>query len=254
METVKDLEGNIRNLIGLQVCDNKIRHIQDSKKEGPREIDRLKRDLEAVENQILQELSRLEELRRERRETEQNIEEIENRIDKSNIKLSSIKSNKEYRAVLKEIDDLKREKSILEESLIEKMEQVEALEKDSSSSQAMKTELGDKFEADRERVLKELEALNQDLERLEEERMRFHRTIDEELLIKYQSLVKHKQGIAVSPVIKGVCQTCHMGIPPQKFNELIRGDTLMVCPNCGRIIYWGEDERYVEAPQMGDSA
>jgi len=53
-----------------------------------------------------------------------------------------------------------------------------------------------------------------------------------------------KGGIAISPVIKGVCQMCHLGIPPQKFNELIKGETLMTCPNCMRIIYWGEDERY----------
>jgi predicted nucleic acid-binding Zn-ribbon protein len=40
-----------------------------------------------------------------------------------------------------------------------------------------------------------------------------------------------------------------MAIPPQKFNELIRGDKLMNCPNCARIMYWAEDERYQDNPE-----
>jgi hypothetical protein len=44
--------------------------------------------------------------------------------------------------------------------------------------------------------------------------------------------------------MKGVCQCCHLAIPPQKFNELIKGEKMMSCPHCMRIIYWGDDERY----------
>ena len=52
-------------------------------------------------------------------------------------------------------------------------------------------------------------------------------------------------GQAISSVIQGVCQICHMGIPPQKFNELMRGEALMTCPNCNRMIYWGGDEYFM---------
>ena len=48
----------------------------------------------------------------------------------------------------------------------------------------------------------------------------------------------------MSAVVGGVCQTCHMGIPPQRFNELRRGDALMSCSNCKRIIYWADDAHY----------
>jgi predicted nucleic acid-binding Zn-ribbon protein len=44
-----------------------------------------------------------------------------------------------------------------------------------------------------------------------------------------------------------------MGIPPQAFNELIRGDKLLTCTNCSRIIYWGDDERFSEVLEKGSA-
>jgi uncharacterized protein len=50
----------------------------------------------------------------------------------------------------------------------------------------------------------------------------------------------------VGSVIGGVCQLCHINLPPQAFNEIKRGNSLMSCPNCHRIVYWGEDEYYIK--------
>jgi len=41
-------------------------------------------------------------------------------------------------------------------------------------------------------------------------------------------------------VIDAICQGCHLGIPPQQYNNLIKGDSPESCPNCNRIIYWEE--------------
>jgi predicted nucleic acid-binding Zn-ribbon protein len=114
-----------------------------------------------------------------------------------------------------------------------------------AESRARLEELIGKFEKERIAVLKQMEALDSDIEVLEKERVRFCQAIDVELLKRYNFLKERKGGLAVSPVIKGVCQTCHLGIPPQKFNELIRCQELLKCPNCHRMIYWGEDERFL---------
>jgi predicted nucleic acid-binding Zn-ribbon protein len=100
------------------------------------------------------------------------------------------------------------------------------------------------FEMDRNAITRSLKALDQELHALQHERLGVSQVVDMGLLKRYDTLRKRKGGIAVSPVVQGVCQTCHLRIPPQEFNELIRGDALMTCPNCTRIIYWGDDERY----------
>jgi predicted nucleic acid-binding Zn-ribbon protein len=47
-----------------------------------------------------------------------------------------------------------------------------------------------------------------------------------------------RRGLAMVPVKNGTCQGCNMNIPPQLFNTLQRGNSIEVCGNCNRIIYW----------------
>lgn len=238
------MKEKMRLLIALQDFDTRMGHILAKKEEGPKKIQRLEQRLTDLETQLAEEKGQIETFTCDRRETEQRIEEIENKLKKANIKLSSIKSNKEYHAALKEIDELKKAKFVLEESAIDVMERLEALEARCAVNSEEAKELRRQFEMDRDAVTLSLKALDQDLHTLEQERLGVSQVVDMGLLKRYDTLRERKGGIAVSQVIQGVCQTCHLRIPPQEFNELIRGDKLMTCPNCTRIIYWGDDERY----------
>jgi predicted nucleic acid-binding Zn-ribbon protein len=241
---MKELETKIRLLIGLQDCDTRVKHVREKRDNGPVRIQKLEESLNIIADQLAEESKQLETYEQERRQVEREIEDIETNMDKSNIKLSNIKSNKEYRAALKEIDDLKAEKSQLEDKILEIMEKTEEMKERYATGKAEWEARKQAVEKDREGILKEMKALDRDLKSLEGERARFCEAIDGELLKRYDFLKKHKGEFAISPVIKGVCQTCHMGIPPQAFNELIRGDELMSCPHCMRIIYWGENEHF----------
>jgi len=238
------LEPGIKLLVELQGCDTRISNIQNKKQEGPTKIQRLEEDFLIFKERLDQELNQIEEFKVKRRQAEQGIDDLETKIDKTNIKLSNIKSNKEYQAALKEIEDLKRNKTVLEDEVIEIMEETQAVKDKSSITKEEKEKFEKKFKKDRNKILKELKALDKEFKGLEEERSLFCRDIDGDLLNRYDSIREHKDGVAVSSVIKGVCQACNLGIPPQKFNELIRGDGMMTCPNCMRIIYWGEDEYF----------
>ena len=79
---------------------------------------------------------------------------------------------------------------------------------------------------DQKEVKEELKTLDRELEGFENQRKGLRKEIDANLLKQYDNIGGHKEGIAVSSVVKGVCQACHLGIPPQKFNELMRGDEL----------------------------
>ncbi|MBW1850888.1 MAG: hypothetical protein JRJ15_05545 [Deltaproteobacteria bacterium] len=237
------MEAIIRKLINLQNCDLRLKDIKREKAVGPAKIKAFEDDLKRIEDQVNDELGEVDSMKRERRQIEQDIEDIENRIEKSKVKLANIKSNKEYTAALKEIDDLEREKTLSEDKVIEIMEVVEVQEKKCIAGRAKRDDYSKKFEEQQKEVQQELKALEQDLSAYETERVRIRKVFDEDLLRKYDSICEHKEGIGISAVIKGVCQSCHLGIPPQKFNELMRGDKMMNCPHCSRIIYWGEDER-----------
>lgn len=231
-------------LIQLQECDKRIARILLVKGQAPRRIQKLEDELRAMEDQFKADEDQLEALKKDRRQLEREIQELDGKIEKSSAKLTQIKSNKEYTAALKEIDDLKTIKFQTEERALQMMETAEGLEqKCKGQKEAFKT-LNTQCEKDKETVKKELLELDKDLEGLEKERSQLCRDFDQSLLKKYLFLKERKGGLAVSSVVTGVCQTCHMGIPPQKFNELIRGNDLMTCPHCNRIIYWGEDQDF----------
>ena len=238
------MERTMKSLISLQDCDSRIMALRKRKADGPARINTLEEKLSSMDAHLQEEQAALQARKHERRQVEQDIDHRDAQVVKSNEKLSVIKSNKEYRAALKEIADLNREKALLEDRAIELMEGVEKLERRCASATADLERFKEEVDGTRAEIVEELAQLDTQLEGLEAERVRYSDVLDRDLLSQYERLRAHKNGCAVSAVIKGVCQACHLGIPPQKFNELIRGDVLMNCPHCMRIMFWGEDERY----------
>lgn len=237
-------------LIQLQDCDNRIKAIRKRKEEGPRKIKKAEDDLKHAESVIEEERSRLDALKKERQKIEQEVKELDGKIEKSNLKLSQIKSNKEYTAGLKEIDDLKKSKFITEDRIIAMMEKIDEMEQGTVQLNIKLKELRADMETTRQQILGEIEKLDKELAALEEKRQGLIKDMDADLLKKYVFLYERRNGLAVSSVVTGVCQTCHLGIPPQKFNELIRGNALMTCPHCHRIMYWGDDEDFQKVKAM----
>lgn len=245
------MKENMRLLIAIQECDMHIMDIQAKQMAGPKRIEQLKQDLEALQHTLNDAQQRLKACEQETRNTEQEVEDLEERLKKANVKLSNVNSNKEYRAALKEIDDLKREKALLEDRIIEHMEEMETLKVECAGGERGVEEGTRQFEENRSALLREQATLKDWLATYQAQRAQFSKEVDVQLLKRYNSLKEKKGGVAVTPVIKGICQACHLGIPPQQFNELIRGDAFMRCPNCYRIIYWGEDEQLQNSGDAG---
>ena len=70
-----------------------------------------------------------------------------------------------------------------------------------------------------------------------------HVPIEEKTVADFEKILKVNltgafiMSKAIVPVINGVCQGCFMSIPPQQFNDILRGDKLLNCPTCQRILY-----------------
>ena len=235
------MKDKIKDLILLQDCDNKIKEINIKKKEAPLKLQYLKKALDEMELMLKGKKDRLESIKKDRRAIEQGVQDMESMMEKSRIKLANIKSNKEYTAVLKEIEDQEKEKSLNEDNLLQLMDEIEILDKNCIEGASELAGLKDQYDRTRELVEKEIKELDERVKALEQKRIRFYDSIDKELLKRYLLLQGRKGGIAIGSVIGGVCQSCHMGIPPQQFNELIKCDSLPTCPNCNRMVYWGED-------------
>ena len=240
------MKEKLNQLIHLQDCDSRIQEILERKNKGPLQIERLEKDLTSRKQEFDEDQTQLNSLKKERKDKEEEVQDIDLSLKKSQSKLTDIKNNKGYQAALKEIENLKKQQNRIEDDILILMENIEEMETKCSHNEQAKKELQTKFEQTKEGLLQELELLDQEYNKIKEEKSSFSNLIEKDLLNRYSYLRDRMGGRAVGPVINGICQACHMGIPPQKFNELRRGNTLLFCPNCRRIIYWAEDEYYKE--------
>lgn len=238
------MKDKIKVLIELQDCDNRIQSILKRRKASPLRVKALAEELEAISRGFQEDEEILASLKKDRRGLEGAVEDLENALKKGNDKLSGIKSNKEYTAALKEIDELGKKKTGVEDELIKHMEEFELVSNRVNENKARMDDLNRKFEEDKKVVQAELQELDSELEVLRSEREGITSRADAEILGRYR-LIRERLGTsAVSPVVDGVCQSCNMGIPPQMFNELMKCRELASCPHCNRIIYWGDDAQF----------
>ncbi|MEA2101310.1 MAG: C4-type zinc ribbon domain-containing protein [Thermodesulfobacteriota bacterium] len=188
------------------------------------------RNLEAINEEI-------EELNDRRVPLEAELKEDQALLDAADTRLKQIKTNKEYLALQREVDLSKKRKAVIEEQLIGIMDKIE-------TRQADQERIKESFEEDRgilddkknefETRQKELKARGKGFDKAA---AKIRKTVDPALLRRYDRIRRNKKGLAVVACEDGVCQGCHMHIPPQLYNELVRGDRLISCPVCQRILY-----------------
>jgi len=228
----------------IQSIDIRFDEIKREKDESPKEIERLQENLDFLSNALEQGLSTIEELKKVRRTVERELEEVENKFQKSKSRLNDVKSNKEYQAVLKEIEELKELVFEKEEVVIKCMEDIEIQEEECAGNNGTRRESQKEYKNEQEEFSQRMKDLDKEVQSLNGKMAKLCQNVDKNLLERYNRLRKNLRGMVVTQVINTICQGCNLGIPPQQYNELIKGGSIRSCPNCNRIIYWG-DEREV---------
>jgi len=94
------------------------------------------------------------------------------------------------------------------------------------------------YEQQKKEMENELNSLDAEAGKWNKKREEFRGAIPADVLAKYDKIRGRSRGIAVISVWKGICNGCHMNLPPQLYNELQKSAELMICPNCNRIIYF----------------
>ena len=231
----------IQVLVNLQNVEAEIRRIQALLAETPAKLAAIDDEMNAFEATLAEEDGQLQAVQKAYRNQEREAQSVLDQIKKSNARLSTVKTNKEYQSILKEIDDLKRKNSLIEDEMLACLEQIEAA--DAAVSQK-KAQVKDKRQAaDRKKgeIERENQKLTDDLAHLEQAGRDAAQRVDADLLDRYRRVQEQVKQAAVAPVVDAVCQGCHLNIPRQLFNELHRFDELTFCPHCRRIIFCQEE-------------
>jgi predicted nucleic acid-binding Zn-ribbon protein len=236
------LRAEIEPLIRLQDIDLQIRTLLEEKAQCPERLRALQEIFANKEKELEELRERVMDITRRRKEIEGEVELETVRLGKSQQKLSAVKTNREYQALLKEIDEIKKANKAREDEVITTMEEADAI----GTNVTAKTEELDRtrkeVEAEEKHLARLESELNIKIEALTKDREAVAREVPKELLTRYNFLREKRAGVALAAVIDSVCSGCHMNIPPQLYNELLRDERTHCCPMCQRLIYADDSE------------
>ncbi len=163
------------------------------------------------------------------------------RIKDRQNKMMQVQTSREHQALLKEIEESKR---VIKES----REQLLVIATEIKETENKAAEMDNLLVGEQILLSEETEAVKKKIKKITSKRKavitkrnKLSRELNGSLLKRYDKLIKKRNGLAVAKAVDGVCQGCYMSVPPQQFNEILKGDKLHYCPTCQRIIYFEEE-------------
>jgi hypothetical protein len=193
----------------------------------------------------------LEELGKAHKEKEEKFKRGVEGLKKIKERLSEVKTNKEYQAMLKEMEATESKNSSIEDEILVIMDKLDQSRKGFAARDKELEAYRRKYESKKQEIEGELTAVDAEIAANLEKQSLLREQIDPALLKKYEAIKPRSSGLAVTVVWKEVCMGCHMNIPPQLYIELQKDVDIRYCPQCNRIIYW-EDQTRID-PHPGNT-
>jgi len=182
-------------------------------------------------------LKGLERAQRERRTLEASVDDKTQLLGKYRAQLDSVKTNKEYQSLQREIAVTKEDVSRAEDKLLELLDDIEKAQLVSDGNRRQLEQL----EAGVAEVNREAEARLRDAEvqlvEVDEKRKRLIPGLSPSVRAEYTRLFERYGGNAFAAAAEGVCQGCYVNVPAQVVAELRGGGRLYRCESCGRFIF-----------------
>jgi predicted nucleic acid-binding Zn-ribbon protein len=230
----------IEALLQLQRYDAQLMEIQRKRADVPRRREALKAALDQAKTAHDHAKKELERVRLDRRAQEKEIEVIQAEGIKLERQLLDVKTNKEYQAMLTEIQGLKAKRSDRETVILEYFEREEALVAQVKQAEQRISEEERKLKQGETDLEKEGATLDQSIHSVQVDRDQVRPKIGKVILARYDRLAGSRDGVAVSEVKKSACGACFKSLTPQAVQEARRMDAVLQCESCGRILIWTE--------------
>jgi uncharacterized protein len=229
----------LQALIKLQEHDSQLAKLEAEAARLPRRIEAINASVAEARTAVEAAKAKGDTTRKNLRAKEKDLEVVAAKRSKADARLWEVKTNKEYSAVLVEIEDIKQEKARTEEEILALMEMQERLTAEMREADARLKTREEQGSQDEASVRRQLAAVEAELAGVRDERAVLAREVPPGILADYERILKARGGLAIVPVTTGVCGGCRVTVRPQALQEL-RGATLMRCESCGRYLYWTE--------------
>ncbi len=232
------MKSELEKLIELQKTDTNIRELKNSIESAEERRAGLEQEFERHASSIREIQTKRDAAQAARADLEKQIAENKTYIERAERNLKNSQNQKEYETAMRETDALQKQVSTLETKVLERMTEIEEVEKVLEE----RSEEINSLEANRDSAFKDFDAeLNKNKKEYEVETKKRHEvfvTLPARMASIYNRLAQRsRDGIAVAKVINGSCSACFMSLRPQMQVELKTSDQIITCESCTRILY-----------------
>ena len=224
-------------LMDLQELDQELQKIRQGRRLLEIEESDLDAELERVQGMVDSLSSDVDGLQEEHRQLEQALAMEQDNVEKAEGRLPSIKTQKEYVAVLKEIDTAKKVNKDIQDRIQEKTAEIDVLAKDLEEKEAELAGLTEKAQSRKSEIHQALADFDGSLGAKGGNREKLLKQLPKQIAKRYQLLLDRREGIAVVEARNGACLGCNMHLPPQLFNSLLQSQEVQSCPHCNRLLF-----------------
>ena len=227
----------LQQLFELQKIDSKMDEIQIMKGELPIEVSDLEDEIVGLQTRVAKLQDGKKEIETEIGRHTANMKESEVLIERYKQQLDSVKNNREYEALSKEIELQQLEIQLSEKRVREAKENLETKEETLKAVddwlKAKNKELENK-KVELEKIIEKTEA---EETKLQKEADKKRKAIEERLLRAYDRIRdRYRNGMAVVTIARDACGGCYNKIPPQMQLEIRLRKTIVACEHCGRVL------------------
>lgn len=239
----------IHQLKELQKVDDRIHELNRQKVEKPRELEDLQKKFEETTRRRDAINDKISHLRTQESRLARETEEENERLRKSKDKLMSTGNEREYNAVTREIDSIERMSQPRED---ERVTVLDELKNQNALLEEVEVEYADlkaRVDSRLDGMKAELAEIEKSLADLEKERAACSAGIPTPIFQRYEFIRERLDHPVIVSLSDGVCPSCHIAVPPQTYNDLLRGGQILSCPNCQRLIVW-RNHYYADQPEL----
>ena len=228
---------DLRSLVALQDLEQKIAILQKQIAEIPLKVQALQEQLERGRQEHQQGVAHAQELAKKRRAYEGEVDLMRTKLSKLKDQLMAVKTNKEYTAMLHEIQMAENQIRNEEDKILEIMEEMEGIEGNlKSSEKELQVKTSEHQEALR-RLGSSIPALEAEVAALHESRSDMERRVEADLLGRFRRIAEGRKGIALAEARDELCTACHVRIRPQVYADLLHTENIHQCDSCSRILF-----------------
>lgn len=249
------VRAELEKLIALQKTDTGLRKLKAEIEAIPERRAEIEKEFDQRAFEIRELEQTRDGARADRASLEAEIVEQRARAERAERNLMSSQNEHEYTSAIREADAARKHISQLETQILEKMELVELSEATLNEREPEVTRLG----AELDERIKEFDALTlnqtQQLATELKERELLMSALPKQMGSLYNRIsTRIRDGIAVAEARNGSCTSCFMALRPQMMSEVRRGNEIITCENCNRILYYAPGEKSQEPKGVRPSA